>query len=121
MAKLDDLFAHCGDFKPRAPTSEADKCKCPECAHVAPFGDWNYHGGMDSGFWCEDCNDFHSCFECPSCGGYLGAAGSYAGAIEVMAADHEWRGPIEGETTAPVDDTKPSANHVRDAVQANMD
>jgi hypothetical protein len=31
--------------------------------------------------------------------------------------DHEWRGPMGTETTAPADDAKP--NHVRDAVRAN--
>lgn len=32
----------------------------------------------------------------------------------------EWRGPTHnGPTTAPHDDTKPRANHVRDAIEAN--
>lgn len=86
MAKLDDLFAHRGNFKPRAPESEADRCKCPECGKVAPFGEWPYHKGMDSGFFCEECNDFHSCFECPSCGEFIGAAGSGTAPIELEIA-----------------------------------
>jgi hypothetical protein len=37
-------------------------------------------------------------------------------AVPLQMVDHEWRGPMGTETTAP-DDTKP--NHVRDAVRAN--
>jgi hypothetical protein len=120
MAKLKDLFAHRKDFKPSAPTSTSDKCKCPECGHEAPFSEWEHHDGMSSGFYCEDCNDFHSCFECPGCGEFIGAAGSYSGQIEVDAAEHVHRAPSESsETTAPPDDTEPRQNHVRDAVRAN--
>jgi hypothetical protein len=40
-------------------------------------------------------------------------------AVPLQLVDHEWRGPTHGaETTAPPDDTAPSANHVRDAVEA---
>lgn len=86
MATLNDLFAHRDNFKPHAPESKADMCKCPECGNVAPFGEWPYHNGMDSGFFCGECNDFHSCFECPSCGEFIGAARHFAGRIEVTAA-----------------------------------
>lgn len=44
------------------------------------------------------------------------AAGEY---LDQWQMDHEWRGPMGAETTAPPDDTKPRENHVRDAVQAN--
>jgi len=33
--------------------------------------------------------------------------------------DHEWRGPVSGETTPRPDDSQPGPNHVRDAVHAN--
>jgi hypothetical protein len=68
-----------------APESESDQCKCPRCSDAAPFGEWAFLDGITDGFWCEDCNDFHSCFECPSCGAFVGAAGHYVGRIEVVS------------------------------------
>lgn len=121
MAELDDLFVHRKDFRPNAPTSVTDECKCPECGARNAFSKWIAHNGMDSGYYCEDCNDFHSCFECPGCGEYFGAAGSWSNQIEVEAASHEHLATTSGiETTAPPDDTKPRENHVRDAVLNNL-
>lgn len=40
--------------------------------------------------------------------------------FDAAAGDHQWRGPMhDGPTTAPPDATKPRANHVRDAINAN--
>lgn len=87
MADLSDLFCHRSDFKPHAPTAVTDECKCPDCGVWNSFSKWGYHEGIFSGYYCEDCNDFHSCFECPACGEYFGAAGSSSNDIEV--AGHE--------------------------------
>jgi hypothetical protein len=121
MAEMRDLDFHRDDFAPRAPVDVAQRCKCPDCGAWSPFSQWTYHNGTDSGYYCDDCNDFHSCFECPQCGEYFGAAGTYRESIvvEPCAVDREWRGTIhDGSTTRiPDDDTHP--NHVRDAVEAN--
>lgn len=77
MAKLDDLFGLRGHFKPQPPTRETEICKCPECGKSAPFSEWTFHNGLDSGSWCEDCEDFHACFECPNCGEQIGIATSW--------------------------------------------
>ncbi len=85
MAELSDLFCHSSDFTPHAPTAVTNECKCPDCSKQNAFSKWIYHNGMDSGHFCESCNDFHSCFECPACGEYFGAAGSSSGDIEVAS------------------------------------
>lgn len=84
MADFSDLMCHRGDFKPHAPRAATDECKCPACGAINAFSKWIYHNGMHSGHFCEDCNDFHSCLECPACGEYFGAAGTHKDAIEVI-------------------------------------
>lgn len=39
-------------------------------------------------------------------------------AVPLQLVDHEWRGPMGTQTTAPA--TEPKPNHVRDAVRANQ-
>lgn len=85
MANFSDLMCHRSDFTPHAPRAATDECKCPDCGTRNAFSKWIYHNGMDSGYFCESCNDFHSCFECPACGEYYGAAGSSNGVIEVVS------------------------------------
>jgi rubredoxin len=85
MAELSDLFCHRRDFTPNAPTAVNDECKCPNCGALNAFSKWIHHNGVDSGDFCEFCNDLHSCFECPSCGEYFGAAGTHKGDIEVVS------------------------------------
>lgn len=84
MAELQDLFCHRSDFTPAPPTHISDMCKCSHCQHVAPFSDWIYLNGMGEGVFCESCNDFHSCFQCPTCNEMIGAAGHSNGFIEVI-------------------------------------
>lgn len=38
--------------------------------------------------------------------------------VPLVAIDHEWRGPMAAETTAPTDVPK-FPNHIRDAIEAN--
>jgi hypothetical protein len=82
MADLKDLFYHNDAFTQRV-THVDVLCECPHCHHVAPFSQWEFLNGMDDGDWCEDCGDFHSCFQCPACDELIGAAGNSNGTIIV--------------------------------------
>lgn len=85
MAELSDLLCHRSDFTPHAPIAVSDECKCPHCGALNTFSKWIYHGAMGNGYFCYACNDVHSCFECPACGEYFGAAGSSSDQIEVVS------------------------------------
>ncbi len=78
MVTLRDLLDNCNAFTPQRPTSTDDLLHCTGCGEWSPGGFWNVHDGCSSGYYCEDCNDFHACIACPFCGDMHGMPGAYS-------------------------------------------